>query len=98
MTLAPPQSRAFVQRSLLAVLVLLAFAGTSRAQPQTFVLFESEGGDYIGQGQQHTFTAVTVSRLGEGVSVGAGGYGYRFQAPARESFVPGAYEGATRYL
>jgi hypothetical protein len=49
--LALPRLSTLVRLSFLIILLLFASWGTSRAQPQTFVIFESDGGDYIGQGQ-----------------------------------------------
>lgn len=82
---------------ILAASALVLFAAASSAQEQSFVRIESEVGDYIGGGQVATFAVTSVSRLGEGATVSAGGFSYRFQAPDGESFIEGAYEGATRY-
>ena len=82
--------------ALLAASVLLALGGVSSAQ--TFILFESQPGDWVGGGTSTTFTTVTAPPTNDAalVSLNAGGYSFYLEA-ASGALVPGMYEGATRW-
>jgi hypothetical protein len=77
----------------------------ARSQGATLLSFNSEPGDFIGQGQQFTFTpadgTITPSRnFDNGVSVsfsGAQFWSLDFAQPAGATLQPGMYEGATRF-
>ena len=75
-------------------------------QSQTFLLFDSQPGDYIGGGIRRTWT--TADGTFSGSTIGIEGVRIRFDggntswyldftAPDGAPFVPGLYEGATRY-
>jgi large repetitive protein len=87
------------------LLVVFAAAGTARADAATFIYFNSEPGDYIGQGQQFTLTpaegTIAVFRPQGGVEVSFNGpthwWHLYFVPPSGMPFTPGPYEGATRW-
>ena len=83
---------------LLALFLLIAVREPAHAA-DTYVVFESQSGDYIGGGQHQTFTSVTATAMtgSTGVSFSAGGYTYQFKARAGSTLVAGVYDGATRY-
>lgn len=79
-------------------------AATSVAGQSTAVYFNSQPGDYIGQGLQQTFTPPTwtfsTSRPGNGVHVGLNGptwWDVYLVAPQDAQLTPGVYDGAERY-
>src|SRR5262249_36976971 len=72
--------------------------------PQTFLILDSQPGDFIGYGQKQTLTvlagAFTSRRNGNAVEVHYEGdtrWDPEFAAPAGAVLTPGSYEGATRY-
>ena len=87
------------------VLVVLAAAASARAQGTTLLDFTSEPGDFIGQGQQFTFTpadgTITASRnFSNGVSISFNGaelWALELVAPGAAALQPGQYEEATRF-
>jgi hypothetical protein len=90
-----------VARGRIALVCALCFAFLALpagASAQSFVVFESEPGDWVGAGTSATFTTLIASPLGgtSGASISAGGYGFQFEAPSG-ALVPGVCEGATRY-
>ncbi len=82
----------------LPTICLLLLGISTVATADTFIIFESQPGDYIGQGQSTTFTDVTgTGQAGSAVvSFQGGGYSYRFESD-NGPLLPGAYENATRY-
>ncbi len=91
-------------RYSIALCVLLAaglFAAPARALAVTEVTFDSEPGDFIGQGIDQTLAGtVTASRLGTGVRITVTGddtWRLSFVPPDDEDLLTGPYEGATRY-
>ena len=84
----------------LRLIPLLVIADVSASRADTFVLLDSQRGDYIGGGVHDAlYTTVSASPITSrpGVSVQAGGYTYQFVAATGQTFVPGTYDGATRY-
>jgi hypothetical protein len=92
--------------SLLCVLLLgLAGGGSAQAQTGTFFSFNSQPGDYIGQGTQQTFTPAdsTFNESYDGslvsvtVNSSTGGFwDVELAAPPGQPLVPGTYTGAVR--
>lgn len=87
----------------LACAVTLATAGTAAAQ-STAVYFNSQPGDYIGQGLQQTFTppnwTFDVDRTSNGVHVrltGSTWWDVYLVAPQAAVLTPGVYDGAERW-
>lgn len=77
----------------------LVFAALSSAAfADTYIQFESQPGDYIGQGTQVTFNNLTASTNGSPsyVRFSAGGYNFTMETEGGP-MVPGRYERATRY-
>jgi hypothetical protein len=74
-------------------------------QGSTFIHFDSQAGDYIGQGQRRTWTladgTLTARRITNGVQVNFSGgsttWSLSFVAPASQPLALGSYEGAARY-
>jgi hypothetical protein len=71
---------------------------------KTFLVFDSQPGDWIGQGQEFTLTpvdgSITATRSSNVVTVrfdGSTWWDLRFAAPAGATITPGVYEGATRW-
>jgi hypothetical protein len=88
----------------LAITGLLSTAGVSHAA--TFIYFDSQPGDYIGQGLQQTFTPndgtfSATRNYDGGVSIyfdgGLNWWNLDFASPMQTSFGVGDYEGATRF-
>src|SRR5262245_32009096 len=94
-------------RSIAAAVALgiVCLAGSARAA--TVLFFDSQPGDYIGQGIPHrftdrdgTFTASHDSPNGVSIALAGGALGYwslDFVAPLGPELVAGTYEGATRW-
>jgi len=83
-------------------------AGLGIAAPSvraaTFIQFNSQPGDYVGDGLTQTLTPIngyiTASGNGNGVSINFNGdtwWNLNFAARKGETLVPGSYEGATRF-
>jgi len=92
-----------ILRTTLAAGLLSAVAATASGQ-STYLYFNSQPGDYIGQGQQFTFTpadgTITTSRQNGGVRVRFNGstfWDLYFVAPNSATLVPGVYEDALRW-
>jgi large repetitive protein len=87
------------------LLFLSTGARAARSQGVTLLSFNSEPGDYVGQGRRFTLTpsdgTITVNRSGGGAQVtfsGASSWWYLFFVPrAGETLTPGVYEGVTRW-
>ena len=78
-----------------AVLGVIAISGSAYAE--TYVLFESQPGDYIGAGTQTTFYNLTAGTPSPTyLQFQAGGYSFRFETEGG-IMLPAPYEGATRY-
>ena len=86
----------------LLTIAIVLFAPVA-AQESTFVRFESDRGDYIGQGLHQTFPVVSWCNSPPTVNptlicIYAGGYRMNFETPNNEPFIiGGAYEDATRH-
>jgi hypothetical protein len=87
-------------------LAVVAAGGAASAQPVTLLHFNSEPGDYIGQGQQFTLTPLDgtitaahtlASRVEVEFDSDDEPWYLVFAAPAGASLTPGIYEGATRW-
>lgn len=84
--------------------LLLALLASS-SQAATYLYFNSEPGDYIGQGQENTWTELdgtfTANRnFDNGVSIyfnGSDWWDLDFAAPNQQEIVAGVYDGATRF-
>lgn len=84
----------------LSLAVLVAVGGAAQAEGETFLYFNSQPGDYVGDGLEFTLTpsdgAITTSRVDGGVFVqyttGNSWWSLRFVPPAGAEFTPGAYE------
>jgi len=92
-------------RTLLIAILALA-PSISHAAKQTILVLNSQPGDYIGQGLQHTFrpadgtfTVTTTYNSGIQVSFSGGGefWSLDFGPPSTQKFVPNEYEGAQRF-
>ncbi len=87
------------------VVLFLTIVSTVTAQAATYLYFNSEPGDYIGQGSEQTmtdedgtFTATTNSANGVAVHYrGTTWWDLNFAAPNGERLRPGPYEDATRF-
>ncbi len=87
------------------VVLLCAILSAATANAATYLYFNSEPGDYIGQGREQTltdedgvFTATT--NYDNGVSIRYNGttwWNLNFAAPNEEQLQPGPYEDATRF-
>ena len=85
--------------TLLATLALAA--PLAAAQPVTAFWYQSDAGDYVGQGAtalyQHPSQSVTYASANSGsVTVSAGGWTVAFSGPGGAPLNPGAYESAAR--
>ena len=89
-----------------ALAVLVALATVAEAQPATFLAFDSQPGDYVGQGRRFTLTpadgTIQVRTYLDGNIVqvafdGAYNWDLYFAAPDGATVTPGIYEGATRH-
>ena len=85
-------------------LAIWAAGTTAHAQSATLIYFNSQAGDYIGQGQTFTLIpangTITASGSGSAVHVGFNGstwWDLDFVPPSGASLTPGVYEGATRW-
>jgi hypothetical protein len=96
-------------RSFMTYIVSAGLAGlfVSAASAQTQLTFNSQPGDFVGQGQQWTYTTasgtITPSRVSNGVRIAFTGFSsgpfwdLYFVAPQAGVLVPGIYESAQRY-
>jgi hypothetical protein len=92
---------------IVAIALVLSIAPERRADAQTTILFlDSQPGDYIGGGVQHTVTpengSFTASRnFDNGVTIqvntSGGGWTLAFAAPGDATLLPGTYDNATRW-
>jgi hypothetical protein len=77
-------------------------AGVASAAPLTQAGFASQTGDYIGQGQNYSFSSVVFNGLRGGyptftVSGGSNSFSVWFAAPAGQPLTSGTYVGAQRF-
>lgn len=90
------------------VMVVIAFIGvlffSAISNAATFIYFNSEEGDYIGQGIEQTLTSddgtFNATVFDNGVTFyfqGTTFWSLSFAAPEEETLKPGAYENASRY-
>ena len=103
------QMRRGTAMAAVAIAALLAMHGTAWAQTQeAYFAFTSDPGDYIGGGEQRSFTLDTATFQTQGsqdnnqVAITllpfAGGFWHlHFAAPAGQILAPGVYPGATRW-
>lgn len=92
-------------RALLIAILAIAPA-ISQAATQTILVLNSQPGDYIGQGLQHTFrppdgTFTVTTTYNSGIQVSFSGSGefwtLDFGPPSALKFLPNEYEGAQRF-
>ena len=92
-------------RALLIAILAIAPA-MSQATTQTILVLNSQPGDYIGQGLQHTFrppdgTFTVTTTYNSGIQVSFSGSGefwtLDFGPPSALKFLPNEYEGAQRF-
>jgi hypothetical protein len=94
-------------RTIVAAVLALGAVLSARAEAQTTILFlDSQPGDYIGGGVQHTvmpatgsFTASRNFDNGVSISVNTSGgvWSLAFAAPGDATLTPGTYDHATRW-
>jgi hypothetical protein len=95
-------SMTMVAVSAMTVVGGVATAPVSAATTTTAASFDSEAGDYIGQGQQITFPTVVYNGLRGGYptfTVSGPGHSFQvwFAAPTGSPLTPGTYEDAQRF-
>lgn len=89
---------------LIVAFIGLFFSCGTISHAATFLFFNSEPGDYMGQGQVHTLTsedgAFSVNNSQNVVTInykGSTWWTLNFAVPQGKRILPGPYEGATRY-
>jgi alpha-tubulin suppressor-like RCC1 family protein len=97
----------FRKNLLVSGVLWVTLASATSAQTTTALAFNSQSGDYVGQGRQWLLSAldgtITATRESNGVAinfVGASGHPYwtfNFVAPQAVTLVPGTYESAQRH-